>query len=69
MTDAIRSRAARGFLFALAAGLAFQCLNVTVKALVLDLPPMQAAWMRWLTGIVCIPRAASVFRLPRVWTQ
>jgi len=54
MTDAIRSRGARGFLFALAAGLAFQCLNVTVKALVLELPPMQAAWMRWLAGIVCI---------------
>jgi len=32
----------------------FQCLNVAVKTLVHELPPMQAAWMRWLTGIVCI---------------
>jgi len=54
MTDAIHSRAARGFLFALAAGLIFQCLNVAVKALVLELHPMQAAWMRWVAGILCI---------------
>src|SRR5262245_9656943 len=54
MTDAIGSRAARGFLFALAAGVAFQCLNVAVKALVLELPPMQAAWMRWIAGMLCI---------------
>lgn len=32
----------------------FQCLNVTVKALVHELPPMQVAWMRWLMGILCI---------------
>ena len=54
MADAIGSRAARGLLFALAAGLVFQCLNVAVKALVLELPPMQAAWMRWIAGIFCI---------------
>jgi len=54
MTDAIGSRAARGFLLALAAGFAFQCLNVTVKAMVHELPPMQAAWMRWVAGILCI---------------
>jgi drug/metabolite transporter (DMT)-like permease len=54
MTDAIASRAARGFLLALLAGVVFQCLNVTVKALVHELPPMQVAWMRWITGILCI---------------
>lgn len=54
MTDAIASRAARGFLLALLAGVVFQCLNVTVKALVHELPPMQVAWMRWIMGIVCI---------------
>lgn len=54
MTDAIGSRAARGFLLALLAGVVFQCLNVTVKALVHELPPMQVAWMRWIMGIVCI---------------
>ena len=54
MTDAIRSRATRGFLLALAAGLVFQCLNVLVKQLVHELHPMQAAWMRWIAGILCI---------------
>ena len=54
MTDAIGSRAARGFLFALAAGVVFQCLNVTVKALVHELAPMQVAWLRWIAGILCI---------------
>ena len=54
MTNAASSRAARGFLLALLAGIVFQCLNVAVKALVLELPPMQAAWMRWIAGIFCI---------------
>ena len=54
MTDAVASRTARGLLFALGAGVVFQCLNVAVKALVLELPPMQAAWMRWISGIVFI---------------
>ena|SRR5688572_1600449 len=54
MTNAIASRAARGFLIFVLAGVVFQCLNVTVKALVHELPPMQVAWMRWIMGIVCI---------------
>ena len=54
MTNLAASRATRGFLLALAAGLVFQCLNVAVKTLVHELHPMQAAWMRWITGIVCI---------------
>lgn len=48
------SRALRGFLLALAAGVVFQCLNVTVKQLVHELPAMQVAWMRWIAGILCI---------------
>lgn len=54
MTKGFAPRAARGFLLALGAGLVFQCLNVTIKAMVHEMPPMQAAWLRWLTGIVCI---------------
>jgi drug/metabolite transporter (DMT)-like permease len=54
MTSGFASRTARGLAFALAAGVVFQCLNVAVKALVLELPPMQAAWMRWISGIVFI---------------
>jgi drug/metabolite transporter (DMT)-like permease len=45
---------ARGYLFALVAGVIFQCLNVTVKLLTHELPPMQVAWLRWITGILCI---------------
>lgn len=54
MTAPFASRAARGFLIFVLAGVVFQCLNVTVKALVHELPPMQVAWMRWIMGIVCI---------------
>ena len=48
------SRAARGFLLALLAGLLFQCLNVTIKVLTHELPPMLVAWGRWITGILVI---------------
>ena len=54
MTNALSTRAARGFLLALASGVAFQCLNVTLKVLVHELPPMQVASMRWIAGILCI---------------
>jgi drug/metabolite transporter (DMT)-like permease len=54
MTNALPTRAARGFLLALASGVAFQCLNVTLKVLVHELPPMQVASMRWIAGILCI---------------
>jgi len=46
--------AARGFLFALLAGVIFQCLNVTVKLLAHELPPIQVAWLRWIAGALCI---------------
>ena len=45
----MRGSAGRGFLFALLAGVIFQCLNVTVKLLTHELPPMQVAWLRWIT--------------------
>lgn len=48
------ARAARGLLLALVAGVIFQCLNVTVKQLTHELPPMQVAWMRWISGMLCI---------------
>jgi len=54
MTNPLSARTTRGLLLALAAGVAFQCLNVTVKALVHELPPMQVASMRWIAGILCI---------------
>ena len=54
MTAPIAARAARGFLIFVLAGVVFQCLNVAVKTLVHELPPMQVAWMRWIMGIVCI---------------
>jgi len=54
MTTALSTRAARGFLLALLSGVMFQCLNVTIKALVHELPPMQVASMRWIAGILCI---------------
>jgi len=54
MANLLATTATRGFLLALAAGVAFQCLNVTVKSLVHELPPMQAASMRWIAGILCI---------------
>lgn len=54
MTAFPAARATRGFLFAVLAGLVFQALNATVKVLVEDLPPMQVAWLRWISGILWI---------------
>lgn len=50
----LAARAAQGFLFALVAGVIFQCLNVSVKALAHELPPLLVAWGRWLTGLALI---------------
>ncbi|MDX1376157.1 MAG: DMT family transporter, partial [Burkholderiales bacterium] len=50
----LAARAAQGFLFALIAGVIFQCLNVSVKTLAHELPPLLVAWGRWLTGLVLI---------------
>jgi len=54
MTGPLAARATRGFLFAILAGLVFQGLNTSVKLLVAELPPMQVALMRWITGILWI---------------
>ena len=53
----MRGSAARGFLLAFLAGVIFQCLNVTVKLLTHELPPMQVAWMRccWTPAIRSSP--------------
>jgi drug/metabolite transporter (DMT)-like permease len=54
MAQSTGSSPLRGFLIAIAAGVVFQCLNVTVKQLVHELPAMQVAWMRWIAGMLCI---------------
>lgn len=50
----LAARAAQGLLFAVIAGVIFQCLNVSVKALAHELPPLFVAWGRWLVGLVLI---------------
>lgn len=50
--DLLSSRAARGFALALLAGLLFQCLNVTIKSLTHELPPLLVAWGRWIAGLL-----------------
>jgi drug/metabolite transporter (DMT)-like permease len=54
MGKLLAARASRGFLFAILAGLVFQGLNASVKLLVVELPPLQVALMRWITGILWI---------------
>ncbi len=50
----VPSPMARGMLLAVAAGVAFQCLNATIKLLVADLPPLFVAWSRWTLGLLLI---------------
>jgi drug/metabolite transporter (DMT)-like permease len=59
----------KGFLCALLAGLIFQGLNTSVKLLVEDLPPLQVAWMRWITGIFWIAPFALAQGLKGLRTQ
>ncbi len=54
MAKPVWTRASRGFLFVILAGLVFQGLNASVKLLVAELPPMQVALLRWITGILWI---------------
>lgn len=54
MTKPLAARASRGFLFVVLAGIVFQALNASVKLLVEDLPALQVAWLRWITGILWI---------------
>lgn len=69
MTNPAASRVTRGFVLALIAGVIFQCLNVTVKHLTHELPPLQVAWMRWITGILCIAPFALASGLGAVRTS
>ena len=50
----IPSRVVRGFAMAILAGLLFTFLNVSVKELVSEMPPLFVAWGRWVSGIVLI---------------
>src|SRR4030095_10555826 len=50
----IPSRVARGFFLAVVSGLFFNCLNVSAKELVSELPPLLVSWGRWLAGIAFI---------------
>lgn len=54
MAKPVWTRVSRGFLFAILARLVFQGLNASVKLLVEELPPLQVALMRWITGILWI---------------
>ncbi|HKH68196.1 MAG TPA: DMT family transporter [Reyranella sp.] len=50
----IPSRVARGFFLAVVSGLFFNCLNVSAKELVSEMPPLLVSWGRWLAGIAFI---------------
>ena len=50
----IPSRVARGFFLAVVSGLFFNCLNISAKELVSELPPLFVSWGRWLAGIAFI---------------
>ncbi|OFX03374.1 MAG: hypothetical protein A3D94_11795 [Alphaproteobacteria bacterium RIFCSPHIGHO2_12_FULL_66_14] len=50
----IPSRVARGFFLAVVSGLFFTCLNVSVKELASEMPPLYVSWGRWVAGIVLI---------------
>lgn len=50
----IPSRVARGFVIAVISGIFFTGLNVSVKELALEMPPLLVSWGRWLAGIAVI---------------
>jgi drug/metabolite transporter (DMT)-like permease len=50
----IPSRVARGFFLAVVSGLFFTMLNVSVKELAHEMPPLFVAWGRWIAGVVLI---------------
>ncbi len=54
LSHLIPSRVARGFFLAVVSGLFFTLLNVSVKELVTEMPPLFVSWGRWLGGIVLI---------------
>ncbi len=54
LSPLIPSRVARGFFLAIVSGLFFTLLNVSVKELASEMPPLYVAWGRWIGGIVLI---------------
>ncbi|MDP1750841.1 MAG: DMT family transporter [Reyranella sp.] len=54
LSSLIPSRVARGFFLAVVSGLFFTLLNVSVKELASEMPPLYVAWGRWIAGIVLI---------------
>lgn len=44
----------RGLIYAAAAGVAFQLMNMVVRQLTLELPPLLVAWMRWTWGFALV---------------
>ncbi len=54
LSSLIPSRVARGFFLAVVSGLFFTLLNVSVKELASEMPPLFVAWGRWIGGIVLI---------------
>jgi drug/metabolite transporter (DMT)-like permease len=54
LSSLIPSRVTRGFFLAIVSGLFFTLLNVSVKELASEMPPLYVAWGRWIAGIVLI---------------
>ena len=54
LSHLIPSRVARGFFLAVVSGLFFTLLNVSVKELASEMPPLYVSWGRWLGGIALI---------------
>jgi len=54
LSSLIPSRTVRGFFLAVVSGLFFPLLNVSVKELASEMPPLFVSWGRWLGGIALI---------------
>ncbi len=57
----------RGLIYAAAAGIAFQLMNMVIRQLTLELPPLVVSWMRWTWGLALVlplflPAGLSVAR-------
>jgi drug/metabolite transporter (DMT)-like permease len=44
----------RGVLYAALAGVVFQLMNMVVRQLTLELPPLVVSWLRWTFGLVLV---------------
>lgn len=57
----------RGLIYAAASGVVFQLMNMVIRQLTLELPPLVVSWMRWTWGLALvlplfIPAGLSVAR-------